>query len=95
VNLAELFAAHASVALGYAWERENLRRAIEHRTVIGNATGLLMERFQLDNQAAFAYLARMSSTKNEKLKDIAARLIDEAKTGLSALTPGTLRLLTR
>jgi GAF domain-containing protein len=84
VYVAQLFAAHASVALGHAWKHENLQQAIHNRTVIGNAIGLVMERFQLDNQAAFAYLARMSSTSNEKLKDIAAQLVDEA----NARVPG-------
>jgi GAF domain-containing protein len=83
LDLAELFAAHASVALGHAWERENLQRAIENRTIIGNATGLIMERFQLDHQAAFAYLARMSSTTNQKLRDVALQLVNEANTRTS------------
>ena len=78
VDLAELFAAHASVALGHAWERADLQRAIEGRTIIGKATGLLMERFQLDDPAAFAYLARMSSTSNATLRDVAAQLVAEA-----------------
>jgi GAF domain-containing protein len=86
LDVADLFAAHASVALGHAWERDNLQRAITNRTIIGNATGLLMERFQIDDHAAFAYLVRMSSTSNTKLEDIAAQLVAEANARITVPT---------
>jgi GAF domain-containing protein len=81
LDAAELFAAHASVALGHAWERENLHQAIANRTMIGTAIGLVMERYRLDEQAAFSYLSRVSSTTNTKLKDVAAQLVAEANDG--------------
>jgi AmiR/NasT family two-component response regulator len=53
-----------------------LREAVEHRTVIGKALGILMERFELDDDEAFAYLARCSNEQNRKLYDVAVELVD-------------------
>jgi AmiR/NasT family two-component response regulator len=52
----------------------NLTEAMESRKVIGQATGILMERFRIDEAHAFAYLRRESSHRNVKLRDIAAEL---------------------
>lgn len=48
-------------------ERDQLHIAIEHRTVIGQAEGILMERLGIDAEQAFAYLRRMSQCENRKL----------------------------
>jgi len=50
---------------------EQLTEAVEHRTTIGIAMGILMERLDLDTDAAFAYLRRVSSHQNRKLYVIA------------------------
>jgi AmiR/NasT family two-component response regulator len=55
---------------------EQLTEAVEHRTVIGKALGMLMERFDLDDDEAFAYLARCSQEQNRKLYDIAVELVE-------------------
>ena len=52
-----------------------LQEAVEHRTTIGKALGILMERFDLDDDGAFAYLARCSNDQNRKLYDIATELV--------------------
>ncbi|QIK65259.1 GAF and ANTAR domain-containing protein [Nocardioides sp. HDW12B] len=78
VELAKLFAAHAAVAFGQAREIENLNRALESRTVIGQAMGLVMGRYSLDQDAAFAFLRRASSHANIKLHDVAKRIVEEA-----------------
>ena len=54
---------------------EHLHRALESRTVIGKAIGILMSRLELDDDAAFAYLRRYSQTHNLKLHDICAKLV--------------------
>jgi len=77
IGLGELFATHAALALGHARDVENLNRAIEHRTKIGQAVGVLMERFGMEEHAAFAYLARTSSDTNVKLRDVAMRIVEE------------------
>jgi AmiR/NasT family two-component response regulator len=52
-----------------------LEEAVEHRTVIGKALGILMERFDLDDDDAFNYLARCSQEQNRKLYDIAIEFV--------------------
>ena len=45
-QLAELFAAHASIALGRKRYEHQLTGAVASRQVIGTAVGILMERYQ-------------------------------------------------
>jgi len=80
VHMAELFAAHAVIALGYARERQNLNEALHSRKVIGQAIGIVMERYDLTEERAFAFLVRASSHSNVKLRDIAQAMVDEANT---------------
>ena len=80
VHTAELFAAHAAIALGYAQERQNLNEALHSRKIIGQAIGLVMERYQLPEDRAFAFLVRASSHANIKLRDIAQTMVDQANT---------------
>ena len=69
-----MFAAQAAVAIGGALVVTNLNEAMESRKIIGQATGILMERFRIDEAHAFAYLRRESSHRNVKLREIAAEL---------------------
>lgn len=66
--------AHISVAVRASQEIEDLQTALDSRTVVAQAVGILMERYTLTAPAAFAVLVRVSSTTNTKLRDIAARL---------------------
>lgn len=76
IAVAHLFGQHASVALAIALNEEGLRRAIDSRHLIGQAQGILMERFSLNANQAFAVLRRYSQDTNLKLRDVADRLID-------------------
>jgi hypothetical protein len=67
----------AGLVLDHARESMSLRRAIETRTVIGQAIGILMERFGLDEADGFAYLTRISQSENVKLRDVARRFVGE------------------
>ncbi|HEY3482421.1 MAG TPA: GAF and ANTAR domain-containing protein [Streptomyces sp.] len=75
--LGSLFAVQAAQALGRAQEMEQLHRALATRDVIGQAKGILMERFGLGENAAFALLVRTSQDSNRKLVDLARWLVDE------------------
>jgi len=55
----------------------NLELALEHRTVIGQATGIVMERYGIDAAAAFSVLARISSHTNRKIYVIAGELVEK------------------
>ncbi|MHA0287835.1 ANTAR domain-containing protein [Mycobacterium sp. C3-094] len=57
-------------------ETEQLRRAIDTRDTIGQAKGIVMERFGIDAVAAFQLLKRLSQETNTPLRDIARKLID-------------------
>jgi len=70
-----MFATHAAVAITGARQEETLSAALAHRDVIGQAKGIVMERFHLDAPRAFALLTRLSQTENIKLRDIATQLV--------------------
>ena len=78
--MARLFATHAAIALGHAQEREELNEGLQSRRVIGQAIGILMERYQMDEDRAFAFLVRASSHNNLKLRAVAEELVAEANT---------------
>jgi GAF domain-containing protein len=68
---AHLFGFHAAAALAAAHSDESLRAALDSRTVIGQAQGILMERFDVDADRAFTILRRYSQDTNTKLRDVA------------------------
>jgi GAF domain-containing protein len=68
-------AAHAAVAISAAHELQQLKTAVDTRTVIGVALGILMERFHITQDQAFSALTRVSSHSNRKLRDLAAELV--------------------
>jgi GAF domain-containing protein len=83
--IAELFAIHAAIALGNATQRATFNAGLQSRKVIGQAIGILMERHQMDEDRAFAFLVRASSHGNRKLRDIAQGLVNQTNAG--ALPP--------
>lgn len=69
-----LVAAHAAVAFADQQKLEQYRQAMDTRDLIGQAKGILMERFKINDQQAFVILTRASSVTNMKLRDIALHL---------------------
>ncbi|WP_211222068.1 GAF and ANTAR domain-containing protein [Nocardioides halotolerans] len=76
-TLEQLFAHQSAMALGYARQISQLEEAIETRSLIGRAVGVVMERYGLDEARAFAFLTRLSSTEEVKLRVVAERLLAE------------------
>ncbi|HEX6515665.1 MAG TPA: GAF and ANTAR domain-containing protein [Nocardioidaceae bacterium] len=76
LETAQVFAAHAALALATAHQMEHLVKAIDARNLIGQAQGILMQRFDIDANRAFDVLRRYSSDRNVKLRDIAQEVID-------------------
>ena len=74
-DVAQIFARHAAVALSSARDTVNLWKAIDARRLIGQAQGILMERYGMDADQAFAVLRRYSQDHNVKLHLVAERLI--------------------
>ena len=75
VDVAHMLARHAAVAMDTARDTEHLWRAIDARNLVGQAQGMLMERFGVDADQAFAVLRRYSQDNNLKLHVVAQRLI--------------------
>jgi hypothetical protein len=69
------FAQQASSAIIAAVEREQLLRAAESRGIVGQAQGILMERYHINADQAFAVIRRSSSAQDQKLRLVAERII--------------------
>jgi len=95
LDLGRILAAHASVAVATAQEREaakrmedDFRTALEGRDVIGQAKGVLMEREGIPADQAFDILRRASQRLNVKLRDLARQIVAGSGTGNGSPTPG-------
>jgi len=80
-HLVGLFATQAALAMGRTRQVENLSgrtrqvenlsAALETRKMIGQAVGVLMAQYQIDEDRAFEFLVRVSRDGNIKLRDVA------------------------
>ncbi len=75
VVMAQDVAAQLAVAVADSREIEQRTTAMQTRTVIGQAQGVLMERFGLEPDQAFGYLRTISQRDNRKLVEVAAELV--------------------
>jgi hypothetical protein len=75
IELAETFASHASLAMGFMRTMQTVSAAIGTREMVGKAIGVVMERYQIDSGRAFAFLVRTSQHSNVKLRDVAAQIV--------------------
>jgi GAF domain-containing protein len=76
-DFARMFASHAAATLMTVRQRENLMTALDARTLIGQAQGILMERFGIDADRAFGVLRRYSQARNVKLRTVAEELVTQ------------------
>jgi hypothetical protein len=75
-RVGRLFTAHVGLALDSSTVREQLTEAMRTRDLIGQATGILMERMDMDAGGAFESLVKASQRENVKLRDLARRIVD-------------------
>ncbi|MBC9821014.1 GAF and ANTAR domain-containing protein [Terrabacter sp. MAHUQ-38] len=75
LTLAQTFAAQTGATVGLGRKVEQLESAMATRQMIGQATGILMERHGMDATSAFNYLRRNSQNANVKLRDIALEFL--------------------
>jgi GAF domain-containing protein len=73
-----IFASHSSVAWNAARRDEQFKRALASRDTIGQAKGMIMERYAVDAVQAFAVLRKVSQDSNVPLIQIASELITTA-----------------
>jgi len=83
-----LFALHAGVAFDNITLYDNSMQLIEHlqsalqtRTVIGQAQGILMHRYDINSDIAFDVLKRGSQDMNVKLRHLCLQLVDAQHAG--------------
>ena len=76
MKVAETFATLAALALSRAQQREQFTGAIVSRDVIGQAKGIIMERYQVSAEAAFSLLTRLSQERNVKLYKVASDIAE-------------------
>lgn len=78
-NLGLVFAAHSSVAWNAARRDEQFRRALASRDIIGQAKGMMMERYGVDAVQAFDLLRKLSQDSNVPLLKIAKEIVDKSR----------------
>lgn len=77
VDLATNLATHAAIALSNARRGGQFRSALASRDIIGQAKGILMERFTIDAVAAFDLLRRLSQDTNTPISELADQLVNK------------------
>jgi GAF domain-containing protein len=78
-NIGLIFAAHSSVAWNSARRDEQFKRALASRDTIGQAKGMIMERYGVDAIQAFEVLRKLSQDSNVPLIQIATELVTKAQ----------------
>jgi hypothetical protein len=80
---------HRSTANG-SWDDSlgggSLTEAMRAREVVGLATGIIADRYQMTHERAFAFLVRAASQSNMRLREVAQELVDRHNGGTSSGT---------
>jgi GAF domain-containing protein len=76
-----ILAAHAAAAILASRQSEQLQSAVSTRDRIGQAKGIIMERYGVDDVKAFEMLRRLSQDSNVRLTEVAQRVIDTRGNG--------------
>lgn len=74
---ASLFATHAALALGHARRLEAVHASAQTHRLIGQAIGMLVERFEIDDERAFYYLVRVASAGGLEVRQVAREVADQ------------------
>lgn len=75
-TVAAVLANRAAIVLAHADKVRHLYRAIDSRQVIGQATGILIERHKLRPEQAFELLVRASQRRHVKLRELAELVVE-------------------
>jgi len=77
-HIVELFASQAAIAMNFVRATQTLQDALISRKTIGQAIGIVMERYGLNEDRAFDFLVRTSQDGNVKLRTVAQNIVDVA-----------------
>lgn len=75
-SIGAMLATQAAMAIIAGERQTQFQSALAGRDLIGQAKGIIMERFKVDAVSAFEMLRKLSQDGNEKLSRIAARVVD-------------------
>jgi GAF domain-containing protein len=75
-TIGTVLAAHAAAAVLASRRGQQLESALSTRDRIGQAKGIIMERYKVDDVQAFEMMRHLSQESNAKLVDIAQQVID-------------------
>lgn len=78
-QLGSLFAAHSALVWDAAQRESQFREALASRDIIGQAKGMIMERYGKDANQAFEMLRQLSHDTNVPLAEVAAKIVDAAQ----------------
>lgn len=85
----DLFIAHAAYATGATLAESQMSEALRSRKAIGQALGIVMARYWLDEDRAFQYLVRQSQNRNIKLRDVCTEVVAEHNERVQRADAGT------
>ena len=85
--VANVLAGHAAIALTRSRHLDNLWQAIDARKRIGQAQGILMARYGLDEDQAFQLMLRYSQNENRKLRLVAEEIVQARELPAHAARP--------
>jgi transcriptional regulator with GAF, ATPase, and Fis domain len=77
-ELGLILATHTAVGWNMVRRDEQFRSALASRDIIGQAKGMIMERFKIDAVQAFELLKRLSQNSNTPLAAVARQLVESA-----------------
>ncbi len=80
-NVGTVYAALGALAWGSVVLQRQMAAAVQSRDIIGQAKGMLMERYKIDAQQAFNMLRKLSQNGNVPLRTVASQLV--AASGLA------------
>ena len=78
-EMALIMATHLALAWNMLRHDEQFRTALASRDLIGQAKGVMMERFGIDAVRAFELLSRLSQDSNMPVVEIARRLVESKR----------------
>ncbi|WP_233209238.1 GAF and ANTAR domain-containing protein [Mycobacterium sp. ENV421] len=78
-HLGSLFAAHSALVWDAGHRESQFQKALASRDIIGQAKGMIMERYSTDANQAFEMLRQLSHDTNVPLAEVAAKIVDAAQ----------------
>jgi transcriptional regulator with GAF, ATPase, and Fis domain len=76
VEAGSILATHTALAWKLVRREEQFRSALGSRDIIGQAKGMLMERFKIDGAQAFELLKRLSQNTNTPVATVARQVVE-------------------